>query len=298
MKSLHFYILLLSITSCTTPSEIEQIRSTSVLVFEDNFDSSTSIDTIKWRTTSLNPKPFDRVLPRGNCNFKNAAFLTDKNIKIENDVLNLIVRPENTHYKGLAGGSVNTEIGCNLKGHQTFDLNLEYTSASIFSKKGYNHGLFECRAKIPSTKGLYPVFWLWHHDEIVVFEFFGDSHNHFVSAHNKEKYVTKNFNDKDYSTDFHNYAVHWTNQKITWYVDDEFIWSICRDSTAHPKVNPLNSLTKNKEYNIKESFPDSINRWLSPNISLRIYEWAESVNNHELPDTLKIDYVRIYQDAK
>ncbi|MEM8908235.1 MAG: family 16 glycosylhydrolase, partial [Bacteroidota bacterium] len=139
-------------------------------------------------------------------------------------------------------------------------------------------------AKIPATLGLYPVFWLWHHDEIVVFEFFGNSTAHYLSAHNKEKYVSQQFNTvANYSDHFHTYATHWTPHTITWYFDDEAIHSISR-ADSDPAV--------------KVAFPDSTNRWLRPHLSLRMYEWAERIDEANLPDTLKVDYIKIYQNKK
>lgn len=261
---------------------VEQIKSESVLVFEDLFDGN-SLDTAKWFTTSTNPKPFDRILPRAKCDYDNAAIMLEKNILVENGNLNLIARYEQGVYKGIVEGGKNLDMGCGFLGQDTFSLHQSYSSATIQSKTGYNHGYFECRAKIPNTVGLYPVLWLWHHDEIVVFEFFGNSKAHFVSAHKGANAKSKEFNQvEDYSDDFHIYAVNWTPKMITWYLDDQEIWTLDRIENA--PENP-------EDY----FFPDSLDRWLAPNISLRIYEWTEDVNFQKLPDTLQVDYIKIYQ---
>ncbi|MEM6726185.1 MAG: family 16 glycosylhydrolase, partial [Bacteroidota bacterium] len=242
------------------------------------------------------PAPFDKILPRGNCDFTNAAILQEENILVQDGNLNLIAKHEPKRYTGQVAAPEGQDLGCNLIGGAPFDFEQAFTSASIFSKRGYNHGFFECRAKIPCAEGLYPVLWMWHHDELVVFEFFGDPKKHFVSAHNKEKYVTKQFSITDYCTDFHTYAVSWTKDSITWYLDEIPLWTICRKEDSTQTDCTSSALPDNDEYSIQESFLDSTDRWLSPNFSLRIYEWANRVDVSQLPDTLIVDYLRIYQD--
>lgn len=284
----YFLLLFCILSACQSKpsSPTDEIKSKYTLVFEDNFDSG-RIDTIKWRTSTGMKQPYDRVLPRNNCNFEKAAYLLDSNLVLKDGVLNLIARHEKFRYSGIAGGKNGAPLSCDFEGGKLFDLDLNFTSASISGKKGFKHGYFECRAKMPSAIGLYPVFWLWHHDEIVVFEFFGNSKSHFMSAHKKDNYVTKHFEYLDYSDDFHVYAVDWTPENITWYFDDKELWKISRIENI--------GLNKERKNTIAASFPDSLNRWLRPNVSLRMYEWAEHIATENLPDTLQIDYVRIYQ---
>lgn len=264
------------------------------LVFQDEFDIN-SINDEYWSTHSSSPSPFDRILPRGNCNFNNAAVLTDSNVLVRDGELLLIAKREDVSYTGRAEGEPGQALGCDLIGNDSFEFNQKFTSGSIFGKKGYNHGLFECRAKITSAKGLYPVFWLWHHDEIVVFEFFGNPDLHFVSAHNKEKYVSRKFDKRQYAEEYITYSVYWTGEQISWFVDDEAIWTICKEEAEVLWTCQNNSIQENTGYNVIESFPDNADRWLSPNVSLRIYEWSEEIETSKLPDTLKLDYIRIYQ---
>lgn len=296
MKALTFYIVIFILVGCenTPRKNLDIVKENYSIVFEDEFQEQI-LDTLKWKTNPSFPAPYNKILPRANCDYENAAVLNNSNIIIQGGILKLIAKKEDIIYKGIGGGDLNQDLGCGLKAGKPFEFSQKYSTASLFGKTGFSNGIFECRAKIPSAKGLYPVFWLWHHDEIVVFEFFGNKKKHFVSAHNKEKYVTKEFERLDYSKAFHTYAVHWTNDYITWYFDDQEIWSICRDETNAPCPSALNSKADNDNFNASESFPDSTNRWLKPNISLRIYEWAKYVDDEKLPDTLKIDYVRLYQ---
>jgi len=286
------YLIFLTITACNTQksSEIDQLKNRLTLKFEDNFTSNT-LDTSIWQTYSFNPRPYDKILPRGNCNYSNAAILTDSNCIIKNGILHLIARYDSSTYSGIVEGKIGKNTGCNYIAGEPFTFNQFITSGSIFSKEGFQNGLFECRAKIPSTSGLYPVFWLWHHDEIVVFEFFGDSNTHFISSHNKDKYVTKKFNHFDYSEDFHTYSAYWNHEKVQWFIDGKLIWEVFYTETLNTNVTIEASNTE-----IHNALPDTINRWLNPNLSLRIYEWANDIDITKLPDTLKIDYVHIYQN--
>jgi len=285
-------LLLLVFYSCDEKNidDTSQLKASMNLVFQDEFEKSI-LDTTKWNCYTKSPKPYDKILPRGNCNFENAALLQKRNVVVANGYLNLIAKNEPISYLGKVDANQGKDLGCDLVGQSEFEFNLSFTSASIFSKKGYNLGYFECRAKIPCARGLYPVFWLWHHDEIVVFEFFGNSAEHFVSSHNKEKYVTTKFSKADYCQDFHVYSV-----EITWYFDHQEIWKICRDELQNEEISNYLPAPINDTYNISESLPDTKDRWLSPNISLRIYEWSREIDTEALPDTLVIDYINIYQN--
>lgn len=291
-----YFLLALALVGCDvkTETDLAICKKNLELVFRDEFNVN-RLDTLNWRNYSSSPAPFDRILPRGNCDFRNAAIIDNNNLVVEDGVLNLIAKAENKTYEGVVGGENGKALGCNLVGGESFIFEQNFTTASVFSRKGYQNGLFECRARIPSAKGLYPVFWLWHHDEIVVFEFFGDSNVHFVSAHNKEKYVTKKFSNSNYSGDFHSYAVYWDNENITWFYDESIIWKICRDELLLSGLCKSSDEPDNHNFKINESFPDSTNRWLSPNVSLRIYEWDESLDVDNLPDTLVVDHVSVYQ---
>ena len=266
------------------------------LVFEDQFNGI-QLDTTKWQTFSNNPKPFDKVLPRSSCDFGNSEIFLEENVKIEEGNLKLIANNTRYQYSGITGGECNELIGCSFIGCNPFNLNLKYASGSIFAKKGYNHGYFECRAKIPSTKGLYPVFWLWHHDEIVVFEFFGNATDHYLSVHNKDKFATEKFNEvNDYSKEFHTFSVEWTPYTVSWYFNNKPLRTDYRylDKKTGKGITKAN-FQANKDYTINNTIPDINDRWLSPNISLRIYEWSDHTDDKSLPDLLLIDYIKVYQ---
>lgn len=114
-----------------------------------------------------------------------------------------------------------------------------YQSARLESWFSQAYGRFEARAKIPTTKGIWPAIWLlprdvqWPHGgEIDIMEHGGSKPNevlsafHFANAEGEHEHV-----DQRYSTEgadgepvhfpdgFHVYAVEWTPDEIVYYVD-------------------------------------------------------------------------------
>ena len=92
---LSFLFIINLLTACHENKQKTQfIPLNYELVFSDHFSES-DIDTISWQTTSINPKPYDRLLPRNNCNYTNAAIMQDENVIVKNGFLNLIAKNEN-----------------------------------------------------------------------------------------------------------------------------------------------------------------------------------------------------------
>lgn len=101
------------------------------------------------------------------------------------------------------------------------------TTQGIFDQK---YGLFEIRAKVPHGQGLWPAFWLlpttknypW---EIDVFEILGhDTHtvymtNHWPGKNGENNHDSKDYTGQDFSDGFHTFAVKWSDDELTWYID-------------------------------------------------------------------------------
>lgn len=114
-----------------------------------------------------------------------------------------------------------------------------YTSAKITTKDivGWKYGYIEVRAKLPVGKGAWPAIWMlptmegnmqWPRDgEIDIMEHVGynpgtvygtihtESYNHIRGTEKSDSVKIDDAHEK-----FHTYAIHWTEQKIEWLVDD------------------------------------------------------------------------------
>lgn len=112
-------------------------------------------------------------------------------------------------------------------------LNWQNFTSGIMTTKGnfeQMYGYFEIRAKVPEGRGFLPAFWLmpasgkWP-PEIDVFEVLGQEPNkvymteHYLDSSGNPAEHQKFFIGPNFSYDFHTYAVDWTPEKITWYVD-------------------------------------------------------------------------------
>jgi beta-glucanase (GH16 family) len=118
----------------------------------------------------------------------------------------------------------------------------DYTSGMIssFDKFAFQYGYAEMRARIPAGQGFWPAFWLlptalgqdggqtWP-PEIDVFEILGHQPNY---AYMTNWYGTWPdsissvqgvyiIHGTDFSEHFHTYAIEWTPNKITWYIDGQ-----------------------------------------------------------------------------
>ena len=106
----------------------------------------------------------------------------------------------------------------------------------------HQYGRFEIRAKLPGGDGSWPAHWLmptggtkgWPADgEIDILEAFGDPdkvafHLHFAGprAHEQTGVGCKLQGKKNFTDDFHVFAIEWEPSQIRYYVDDRFIGAV------------------------------------------------------------------------
>ena len=284
------------LSACSRNSKSSLPVDGYTLVWADEFDAA-SLDTASWDTRSKNPAPFDRIPPRANCDFRNAEIFLDEMVTLENGMLVLTARKAPFTYRSKVGGECKVDQGCRFIGCDSFSVPVTYRSGSVFSKTGYNHGYFEARVKIPDAKGMYPVFWLWHHDELVVFEFFGDPNTHFISMHNKSLCTSVKFKKAvGYAADFHTYGLEWTPFEVKWFIDGVLIKNEFKYFNKLSENGiPETSFRTEEAYTVNDTFPESKDRWMGVNLSLRVYEWADWVDTTALPAQMQVDYIRIYQ---
>lgn len=124
-----------------------------------------------------------------------------------------------------------------------------YRSARLESWFTQAYGRFEARAKVPTTKGLWPAFWLlprtarWPHGgEIDIMEYAGSRPErvscafHFANKEGKHEYVHKSYPPEDgsglairFPDDFHVYAVEWSPSELVFFVDGVEYYRVGRD---------------------------------------------------------------------
>ena len=173
----------------------------------------------------------------------------------------------------------------------------QYTSARLVTKnKGdWKYGRLEIRAKLPAGKGLWPAIWMlptkweyggWPHSgEIDIMEnvgympdsVFGTVH---TGAYNGMigTQRTKGMFFNDLSKAFHTYAVEWTAETITFFIDNRQYYAF-----------------KN-EYKGSETWPYDKDFHLLMNIAVG-GDWGGKFGIDEkiFPQKMEVDYVRVYQ---
>jgi beta-glucanase (GH16 family) len=175
-----------------------------------------------------------------------------------------------------------------------------YTSARLKTKTHFSqaYGRFEARIKLPGGKGIWPAFWLLGDDvgktgwpssgEIDIMESIGDTTTVYGTLHGPGysgasglpgKYVLsgkKKFQDK-----FHLFAVEWDPEVIRFFVDDVMY------ASKTPQDVPQNS-----KWVFDHPFFIILNLAVGGN-------WPGSPDKStKFPQTMLIDYVRVYERAQ
>jgi beta-glucanase (GH16 family) len=174
---------------------------------------------------------------------------------------------------------------------------MKYTSARLVTKnKGdWKYGRIEVKAKIPTSKGMWPAIWMlptkweyggWPHSgEVDIMEnvgympdsVFGSIHtgkfNHAIGTQ-KTKGVLRN----DLSKSFHVYAVEWTENKIDFFIDAEKYYSF------------QNTGNGSEEWPFDKDFHLLLNVAVGGN-------WGGKfgVDDSAFPQQMEVDYVRVYK---
>jgi len=240
------------------------------LVWRDEFNNkSNNVDTTKW------------------------------NIEIGNGCPSLCGWGNNElEYYSKNSDNVKTEGGMLIIQAQKQDLEeFKYSSAKLTTKykADWKYGRFEIRAKIPFGRGVWPAIWMlpttsaygqWPHSgEIDIMEnvgympdsLFGTVH---TGAYNGMKGTQKSgsFFSKKMSAEFHNYSVEWTNEMITFYIDN-IKYHTFKNTTTDSEAWPFD-----------QKFHLILNLAIGGN-------WGGKfgVDDSIFPQKMLVDYVRVYQ---
>lgn len=185
-----------------------------------------------------------------------------------------------------------------LKIHARKNSN-SWTSARMVTagKATWKYGRFEIRAKLPTGRGTWPALWMmpqnsiyggWPQSgEIDIMEHVGydpgkvygtvhtEAYNHKLGTQKGGNVLVSNFN-----TEFHLYAIEWTETEITWYVDGKSYFTFVNEKKTY------------KEWPFDHPF------FLIFNIAIG-GDWggAQGIDPALAEAVMEIDYVRVYSNA-
>ena len=160
-------------------------------------------------------------------------------------------------------------------------------------KEGWKYGYIEASIKLPKGKGTWPAFWMmpvnfrsWPADgEIDIMEEVG-YHPDYVSSslhanahvHSNGTQVTHEMKCEGAEGEFHKYAIEWTHENITTYVDGKL------------------QLSYNNRNLGRDDWPYDDPFYVIFNLAWG-GDWggAQGVDESALPATMEVDYIRVFQ---
>ena len=241
------------------------------LVWQDEFNCAGNLpDTTKWSYDNGNGCP--NLCGWGNNELQYYTTAREENVQIKGG--NLIIEARKEPLDGY-----------------------NYTSARMVTKnKGdWKYGRVEVRAKIPAGKGIWPAIWMlptkweygiWPHSgEIDIMEnvgywpdsLFGTVH---TGAYNgmKNTQRSKSVWMKSLADDFHTYAIEWTENEISFWLDNQ------------PYHRFKNEHTGSEAWPFDKEFHLIINIAVGGN-----WGGKYGVDDAIFPQRMEVDYVRVYQ---
>ena len=194
-----------------------------------------------------------------------------------------------------ASGNVVTEIKDGSLHIHCFKENGKIYSGRVYAhvKEGWKYGYIEGRIKLPKGKGTWPAFWMmpvnytgWPDSgEIDIMEEVG-YHPDYVSSslhanahvHTNNTQVTKEMYCAGAEGDYHVYAIEWTQEKITTFVDGKVLLTYNNRGLSH------------------DDWPYDAPFYIILNLAWG-GNWggSQGVDESALPVTMSVDYVRVFQ---
>jgi len=193
------------------------------------------------------------------------------------------------------GGSLVTEVSNGTLRITALKENGKIYSGRVYAhvKEGWTYGYIEASIKLPKGKGTWPAFWMmpvnfrsWPADgEIDIMEEVG-YHPDYVSSslhanshvHTKGTQVTHEMKCEGAEGEFHTYAIEWTQQNITTFVDGKVQLSYDNRGLG------------------RDDWPYDDPFYVILNLAWG-GDWggAMGVDESVLPVTMEVDYVRVFQ---
>jgi beta-glucanase (GH16 family) len=168
--------------------------------------------------------------------------------------------------------------------------NANYTSASINTagKTSWTYGKIEARMKLPKGKGMWPAFWMLGQNintvgwpacgEIDIMEHINSEDILYGTLHwLNGKHVSSGGNTPCEVAKFHDYSIEWDKESIKFMLDGNKYW----------EVNIKDGINSTEEFQKPE--------YLQLNLAIG-GDWPKDPDMTTVfPDTVTVDYVRVYQ---
>ncbi len=241
-----------------------QDGSTPKLIWSDEFSENGLPDSGKW-DYDIGDSGW------GNNELQYYSKADLKNTRVENGILTIEAKIDPAHPKG-------------------------YSSARIVTrgKATWQYGYFEIKAKLPEGVGTWPAIWMlaeenrhggWpKNGEIDIMEHVGfdpgkvhgtvhtEAFNHSIGTQKGGFKMVENF-----QSEFHIYAIDWTEDKIDFYIDGEKYFSFANTGGDY------------KEWPFNQPFHMILNIAVGGN-----WGGQKGVDENIWPQKMEIDYVRVY----
>ena len=234
------------------------------LVWHDEFETGTTLDPDDWTHE-----------------VKNAGW-------VNNELQNYV-----NHQT--AKGSVVTEVSDGALQIHCFQEDGKVYSGRVYAhvKEGWKYGYIEARINLPKGKGTWPAFWMmpvnftgWPDSgEIDIMEEVGANPNYVSSSLHANSHVHSNGTQVTHEMycagaegGYHVYAIEWTQQNITTYVDGKVQLSYNNRGLGH------------------DDWPYDAPFYIIFNLAWG-GDWGgyQGVDYNALPVTMLVDYVRVFQ---
>jgi beta-glucanase (GH16 family) len=168
-----------------------------------------------------------------------------------------------------------------------------YTSVRMKTqgRKSWKYGKIEANIAVPSFNGAWPAFWMLGDNigsvgwpacgEIDIMEHVNGGNADFGTIHwdnGGHQSYTNSTDVRSGITAFHKYTIIWTDKSIKWLVDD----------VQYAEANIANNINGTEEF--------QKNFFILLNFAIGGQWPGYNIDNGALPNQMKVDYVRVYQD--
>jgi len=269
-------ISLFALVGCNT-DETQVVATFDNLVFEDNFDVDGAPDPSKW-TFDLGTGEAEGLNGWGNDELQ---YYTNRpeNIKVENGYLLITAMEEDFQGSSYTSARIKTQ--------------------GLFQQR---YGRFEARIRLPFGQGYWPAFWMLGDDnngadvwpqigEIDIMENTGDAPTEIFGSIHGPRYsggesISKSLEllNTRVDSEFHVYGIEWGPDYINFYVDGELYNQLTPDDVIDETNGEGEWVFNDREFYMLINLAVGGNLPGPPNA------------NTVFPQTMLIDYVRVYQE--